>query len=417
MSPGGGGEVLRKQAKGDGLPRDFFETLADGKFLSDVPISRVYVYGDITDGQADAFQSDMLLSVSRMRPILIHLNSYGGLVDTGFRMASILAESAAHVPVCVLVDGVAGSAATFLTTAAPYVVCLPESMFLIHSVAWRQTQRVVTMTQLMDEYNEAHQMHESLTDLYVRKTSMSRDRITKLLRSDRFLGARESEGAGLVSRVLNIDPVPKKPPPWLAGYLACIAKRNVMQLITEGTCNKRSGLASDACIAIDREFFGGVVRAGGGDGSFTTLVSSATTARPECVVFRTSSLLACSAGPDTVIPVAIRLRLVSARLPTIAVMDSLVDLPGIAIAACCTRRVMYRSATMAVTFPDDFSRSGRNVSPADADFNGGMTQDALLRIAGDLLPRDIADKLRQGKSVFLTAQETKDRGIVDELFE
>ena len=179
------------------LSAEFFDELEDHEFYGD-SVQHIYLYDSINSDSVQQFQYSIRTSQSsgsfgtyggvstKPKPIVVHINSPGGDATYGLTLVNILSE--VRVPLAVIIDGDAASAATPLFVAAPYRVMNEYSTFLIHEYsAGGRGKR--TDLQFTNEYREKMFIHYYET--YKNNTNIPEEKLQDLLSRDKFLTAKE----------------------------------------------------------------------------------------------------------------------------------------------------------------------------------------------------------------------------------
>lgn len=136
------------------------------------------------------------------KPIVLHLHSGGGSAEYGMTMMNFLHE--VEAPLCVLVDGLAASAATPLLVAAPYRVMHVGGFVMIHEGStWlgraKQQDAAFAVNQvlggIMTEYGR----------VYSQNTQIPKKKLGEMLGRDEFMDAGTCKKWSVVDRVLGLD--------------------------------------------------------------------------------------------------------------------------------------------------------------------------------------------------------------------
>jgi ATP-dependent protease ClpP protease subunit len=166
----------RKKTKNE----DSDDETDDGSVL--VKNNHIYFRGDTTEKTMmeitmaiDTFNSDP-------RPyseIILHIQSWGGYVHCALGAAAAIAES--KIPVTCLVEGMAASAATILTVAGAKRKIRSTGFMLVHEV---RTVLGGKKSVIDDDYKNLQVLEKRITDFFVERTKMPRDKFSKMMRRE-----------------------------------------------------------------------------------------------------------------------------------------------------------------------------------------------------------------------------------------
>lgn len=126
----------------------------------------------------------------------IHINSYGGSVHAGF--AAMDAIKSCKVPTTTIVEGVAASAATFLSTAGSRRLITPNSYMLIHQLSsgvWGKYEEIE------DELVNLRSIMARIRKVYEDTTKLKKSEIKEILKKDMWWDAEKCVSCGLVDEI------------------------------------------------------------------------------------------------------------------------------------------------------------------------------------------------------------------------
>lgn len=150
---------------------------------------------EITD-MRDQHQCESITRRISALPIYLHINSDGGDVFDGISgMDTILR---CDVPVYSVIDGIAASAATFLSVVANKRLITPHSYILIHqlsSVMWGNYQAHKDHMENLDE------LMKTIKGIYLEYTKIPEEELESLLKRDLYLNADKALKYGLVDEI------------------------------------------------------------------------------------------------------------------------------------------------------------------------------------------------------------------------
>ncbi len=136
------------------------------------------------------------------KPLYLHIYSPGGDVYAGLSLYDYIMEYREHIPVYTVVEGLAASAATFISVAGTKRFITPSSYMLIHQLS---TFMHGNFEQLKDEFDNSKKLMEKIMDIYETHTSITKKRIPKILKHDLIWDADECAANGLVDEIKLID--------------------------------------------------------------------------------------------------------------------------------------------------------------------------------------------------------------------
>lgn len=227
------------------------------------------------------------------KPILIHINSPGGNINSGKRLMTVFAQS--RVPIYTLVDGYSASAATFLSILSPNRLMTVESLCLIHQYwAFQYGKR----EELLFNMAELEKTWDDIIDMYKKKTKIPYNELKELLKHDLWLTSKECLEKGIVDRVLYLKNNPEK-------LLKDYTKKNPQYNINPSILLKKSNLNTyyTTCPPSITEF--------------TNIINNDTDAKP-LVLYTTSSY--CDATQNTIVPFISRIK--ALNIPSYAVIET-----------------------------------------------------------------------------------------------
>lgn len=392
---------------------DVFARMADQDFYSD-KVQHIYLYNEINAESVTQLKSQVRAAnrdrtarsngSSQLRvapkPIVVHINSNGGDVTAGLTMISVLSES--MLPICVLVDGMSASAATFISLLAPYRVMTALAVCLIHE--WH-------MIGVGGEYSRRSDIEamlassskndEMLNRLIMSRVKASRAEIDALMLRDKFLDAATCSKMGFVDRIIAPwAAVPRRSPGGMSvSDMMMLLRRpdaNHIQLgplegsDADGT---QKGYGLDNVLLLDK------------------ILASDSVLELRPVVLHISHMSESLFGNAWMQLFPTLARIGAMRTPVIGVMDSQLSIHEVLPILFCRHRAMYETATLVLHIMYDVRRSWMLQDIID------NTQLLLTQVRAVLrehtrLPASIIDNIHRQR-LTLTAAECLRYGIVD----
>lgn len=189
-----------------------FDKLSDWDFFSD-KVQHIYFYSDVDVASVAKLNADIQSAnmskhatgstcATGPKAIVVHLDSRGGSVFASLSMMTIFARSLA--PICVMVDGWSASAATVLSTLAPYrVAATPHVYSMIHQFGMTGFQGDRSYIDFHLRRNDKYAT--VYRDMYLNNTRLTAPDLDALLIRDKNLDTTFCMKHGLLDRVLDID--------------------------------------------------------------------------------------------------------------------------------------------------------------------------------------------------------------------
>ncbi|OFJ49592.1 hypothetical protein BA896_012675 [Janthinobacterium lividum] len=165
----------------------------------------LYLY-DIIDPYwgVGAAQFNKALAGMSGKRVTLRVNSPGGDVFDGRAMAAAIAQ---HGDVHAVIEGLAASAATYVTAAAASVSIAAGSFYMIHN-AWTMTYG--NKDDLVKTAALLGKIDDSIVDDYAKKTGKSRDEIAAWMDAETWFTAEEAVANGFVDKISDSAKVENK---------------------------------------------------------------------------------------------------------------------------------------------------------------------------------------------------------------
>ena len=132
--------------------------------------------------------------------ISVWINSPGGDVFAASQIYNMLKEYKGKVTV--KVDGLAASAASVIAMAGDEILMSPIAMLMIHNpstLIWGEEADMVKAKEMLAE------VKESIVNAYELKTSISRNKISKMMDMETWMSAKKAVELGFADKVLYED--------------------------------------------------------------------------------------------------------------------------------------------------------------------------------------------------------------------
>ncbi|MCK9576016.1 MAG: Clp protease ClpP [Candidatus Pacearchaeota archaeon] len=132
-------------------------------------------------------------------PIWLHINSPGGIITSAMSMVDTINRIKCAVPVITVVEGVAASAATFISSIGSHRVIRENSYMLVHQLsggAWGNYE------QLKDSQQNVDAFMADIKRFYKKNTKFTTEQLNDILKHDLYLNAKKCKQYGLVDDII-----------------------------------------------------------------------------------------------------------------------------------------------------------------------------------------------------------------------
>ena len=134
------------------------------------------------------------------KPIMLHINSYGGSVFAGFWAVDIIKQS--KIPIDTIVEGASASCGTIMSVVGRKRYIRPTASMLIHQLSsWFGGK----MTEIDDDYKNLEQMMKTIKGIYKDHTKMTVSQLDDFLKHDVWWMSEKCVQLGLVDEVWKGD--------------------------------------------------------------------------------------------------------------------------------------------------------------------------------------------------------------------
>lgn len=132
-------------------------------------------------------------------PIWLHINSPGGRITSAMSMVDTISRIKHTVPIITIVEGVAASAATFVSMVGSHRVIRENSYMLIHQLSqgvWGK------YSEIKDDMTNANNFMKDIKRLYKKHTTIPMTKIDEILSHDLYINAKTCKKYGLVDDII-----------------------------------------------------------------------------------------------------------------------------------------------------------------------------------------------------------------------
>jgi len=160
-------------------------------------MSRLHIHGPIGEGQNTPPSIDAFLTAHAAQPVVIVVNSYGGLAADG---AAIMALLQRHGQVRAEVMGVAASAASLLVMGAAEIAIHTTAVMMIHepaNLAWG------TAEDLRREAANLDKLAEVYANAYAQATGQPVARIRAWMAAETWMTADEAQALNFCDEIFG----------------------------------------------------------------------------------------------------------------------------------------------------------------------------------------------------------------------
>ena len=129
-------------------------------------------------------------------PIYLHIYSNGGYIHAAFSTIDVINSS--KVPVYSIIEGATASAGTLISIVCKKRYIRHTAYMLIHQLSseiWGK------MDAIIDEYKNLTHLMKKITDIYTNYSSLTTNKLNKLLKHDLWLNAKKSIKYGLADEL------------------------------------------------------------------------------------------------------------------------------------------------------------------------------------------------------------------------
>ena len=171
-------------------------------FVNKSDVCEVYLYGDVGawENVNVADFKVQLEGVDNEKPLNIHISSYGGEVNEGLTIASIIKQHKGKTKA--IIDSWACSIASIIACSCDELEMYPSSMLMIHNAlccAYGNAKELREQADVLDKISN------SLKTVYLEKSNgkLDIDKITELMDAESWLSAQECLEYGLCDKIIN----------------------------------------------------------------------------------------------------------------------------------------------------------------------------------------------------------------------
>ena len=136
---------------------------------------------------------------SSAQPVHLHIHSPGGQVHAGFIGYDKIISFRNRAPIYTYVEGMAASAATFLSIAGSKRFITPTSFMLIHEPSGMIAGQY---TKITEEFSNLKKLVSHMEKIYLTHSNFEVEKLREFLKHDWFISAEECLEYGLVDEII-----------------------------------------------------------------------------------------------------------------------------------------------------------------------------------------------------------------------
>ena len=131
--------------------------------------------------------------------ITLHLNSPGGELYSGLAVYGVM--TAIKVPIVVVIEGIACSAASLIAMAGTKRFIHPQSFMLVHQLSSGAASG--KMTEIEGTVRNLKEFAKTIRTIYLKRTTFTEEELDEILPQDIFLNATKCKDKGLVDGIIS----------------------------------------------------------------------------------------------------------------------------------------------------------------------------------------------------------------------
>jgi len=163
--------------------------------------AEIWIYQDIGEGWFEGFTakefSEQIKEIGDVATLHVYINSPGGDVFDGVAIYNILRRHKAEV--LVEIDALAASIASVIAMAGDQIFMAENAMMMIHNPWGMAIGDAATMRKAAEDIDKVRDA--SILPAYLRKSSLEKDEISKLMDAETWMSAAEAEEWGFIDSI------------------------------------------------------------------------------------------------------------------------------------------------------------------------------------------------------------------------
>ena len=219
-------------------------------FVNKSDVCEVYLYGDVGawDEVNVADFKAQLEGIDNEKPLNIHISSYGGEVNEGLTIASIIKQHKGKTKA--IIDSWACSIASIIACSCDEVQMYPSSMLMIHNAlccAFGNAEELRQQANVLDKISN------SLKTVYLEKSNgkLDIDKITELMDAESWLSAEECLEYGLCNTIIDSQKAVAKLDVGILDKYNNVPKQIINQIKQQNIENEINDKLIDLCLELN----------------------------------------------------------------------------------------------------------------------------------------------------------------------
>lgn len=186
-----------------------FSKFDDYDFYSD-KVNHIYLYDDINDNTVLYIKEEIKKYNTTLidnngikyasKPIVIHINSLGGNLNSGVSLKNSIKKSS--IPIAILIEGISASASTFLSIYADYRIMTEFSVSLIHEYS-ANIPDMIKKEAAEFIIKQLNLTQDNINKMYLKKTNLTKNQLNDLLKRDLFLPSTFCLKYNIIDRIIK----------------------------------------------------------------------------------------------------------------------------------------------------------------------------------------------------------------------
>ena len=179
----------------------------EGQVLVDVENRKIFLLGEINDNRAANFVMAFQNLDSRDGPIIVILNSPGGMIHAGYAIYDVICLSSNLVTIeCY---GSVYSMATLILQAGDMRLIGPQCRLMIHDI-FTDAQGELTVVGAGRLAKELVNDNKHYQDIIAQRTGLSARKLANMCKKETYMSAEEGLRLGFVDKVMTPTKSPRK---------------------------------------------------------------------------------------------------------------------------------------------------------------------------------------------------------------
>lgn len=219
-------------------------------FVNKSDVCEVYLYGDVGawDEVNVADFKAQLEGIDNEKPLNIHISSYGGEVNEGLTIASIIKQHKGKTKA--IIDSWACSIASIIACSCDEVEMYNSSMLMIHNAlccAFGNAEELRQQANVLDKISN------SLKTVYLEKSNgkLDLEKITELMDAESWLSAEECLEYGLCNTIIDSQKAVAKLDVGILDKYNNVPKQIINQIKQQNIENEINDKLIDLCLELN----------------------------------------------------------------------------------------------------------------------------------------------------------------------